>query len=153
MPNFGGFALQVQMAMMAGGSIDRALEIDDDAVSARKDLIERFEALVPNDARGWLAYAETVGADRASAEGALDVLQVWLRDVAVAQSGGAQLINADLTPLATTAASKVTHAGLQRRMVLIDEARNAIVARNGSVRLQLERMLIEMFANERVAAS
>jgi hypothetical protein len=35
---------------------------------------------------------------------------------------------------------------LLRRMGVLDEAKNAISARNGGVRLQLERMLIEMLA-------
>jgi hypothetical protein len=35
---------------------------------------------------------------------------------------------------------------VQRRAVLLDEARNAITQRNGSVRLQLERLFVEMFA-------
>jgi hypothetical protein len=84
--------------------------------------------------------------DRVTAEGALEVLQVWLRDIAVAQAGGPSLVNADLSALAVTAAGKVTPAGLHRRNVLIDEARNAISQRNGGARMQLERMFIEMFA-------
>ncbi|MBL8922886.1 MAG: DNA polymerase III subunit delta' [Myxococcaceae bacterium] len=135
-----------QAAMMAGGSLARALSLDVDALGERKDIIERFEALQPMDARGWLAMAETLGDDRVTAEVALDVLQVWLRDVQAAQVPGAPLVNVDLQPLAVAAAAKVSAAALHRRNLLIDEARNAITQRNGAVRLQLERMFVEMFA-------
>jgi DNA polymerase-3 subunit delta' len=139
-------AAAMQAAAMASGSMARALSFDVESLTERRSIIERFEALVPNDARGWLALAETLGEDRVGAEVALDVLQVWLRDVAAAQVQGAKLVNADLQPLAVAAAAKVSFAGLHRRHLLIDEARNAITQRNGAVRLQLERMFIEMFA-------
>lgn len=135
-----------QAAAMAGGSLARALSFDVDALSERKTIIEQFEALERTDARGWLALAETLGEDRVTAEVALEVLQVWLRDVACAQAAGKTLVNTDLESLAVTAATKVSSVGLHRRNLLIDEARNAITQRNGSVRLQLERMFVEMFS-------
>jgi DNA polymerase-3 subunit delta' len=133
------------MAMMAGGSLERALGLDARALATRQEVIERYEALSPGDARGWLQLAEALAEDRPTAEAGLDVLQVWLRDVAVAQVGGVDLANADLAPLAAEAARKVTPAGLMRRAALLDEARNAISQRNGGPRLQLERLFIEMF--------
>ena len=139
-------ALAAQIAAMAGGSLSRALELDPKALERRRELIERYEGLTRTDARGWLQLAETLGEDRPTAEAALDVLQVWLHDVGVAQVGGAGLVNGDLAELVRTAATKVSGASLLRRAVLIDEARNAISARNGAVRLQLERMFIEMLA-------
>lgn len=134
------------VAAMAGGSLARAVDLDPKRLAERKELIERFEALEKTDARGWLQLAEVMGEDRPTAEASLEVLQVWLRDVAVAQVGGEQLVNTDLAALAVSASAKVSAAGLQRRTVLIDEARNAIVQRNGAARLQVERMLIEMFS-------
>ena len=139
-------ALAQQAAAMSGGSLSRALSLDLEALAVRREVIEQFEKLVPHDARGWVQLAESLGEDRATAEVALDVLQVWFRDVAVAQSGGSSFINVDLAELASKAAARVSHAGLQRRSVLVDEARNAITARNGALRLQLERMFIEMFS-------
>jgi len=139
-------ALAAQVAAMSGGSLSRALSLDLDALSARKEIIERFEALDRTDARGWLQLAETLGEDRPTAETALDVLQVWFHDVGLAQVGANQVVNVDLLPLARVAAGNVSPANLQRRSGLLDEARNAITQRNGSVRLQMERMFIEMFA-------
>ncbi len=139
-------ATALQAAAMAGGSMARALAYDVDALAEQKSIIERFEALDPADARGWLSLAEVLSEDRGTAEIALDVLQVWLRDVQVAQVPDAKLVNGDLQPLAVAAAAKVSAAGLHRRHLLIDEARNAITQRNGAIRIQLERMFVEMFA-------
>lgn len=139
-------AQAAQVAAMAGGSLSRALKLDLEALEARKEIILRFEALERGDARGWLQLAENLGEDRLSAEAALDVLQVWFHDVGLAQVGVTRLVNVDLIPLAQRAAGKVSAANVQRWLGLLDEARNAISARNGSVRLQIERMFIEMFA-------
>jgi DNA polymerase-3 subunit delta' len=139
--------LAKQIAAMSSGSLSRAFELNPKALAHRKELIEQFEALVPHDARGWLMLAETMGADRQTAEDALEVLQTWTHDVALAQVGGSALVNADLHELAVSAGAKVSHANLHRRTVLIDEARNAITQRNGAARLQLERMLVEMFGS------
>lgn len=134
-----------QVALMAGGSLRRALELDTKTLTKRRELIEAFEALERTDARGWIALAETLAEDKTKAEAALEVLAVWLRDVAVAQVGG-QVVNADLSGLATKAGQRISAAGLARRAHVLGEAQNAISQRNGATKLQLERMLIEMMA-------
>ena len=99
-----------------------------------------------DDARGWLQFAEVYGDGRVEAETCLDVLSIWLRDVIAAQAGAVSLVNADLLELATKAAERDGTPALLRRMGVLDETKNAISARNGAVRLQLERMLIEMLS-------
>jgi len=135
-----------QVARLAGGSLSRALEMDLKGLTKRREIIEAFEALKRDDARGWLQFAEVYGDGRVEAEDCLDVLSVWLRDVVAAQAGATSLINADLADLAQKAAAKDGAPAILRRMTVLDEAKNAISARNGAVRLQLERMLIEMLA-------
>jgi DNA polymerase-3 subunit delta' len=137
--------LAKQIALMASGSLARALSLDPATLTRRRELIEAFEKLVPDDASGWLTLAEGLAEDRNTAETAIEVLGVWFRDVGIAQVGGATFVNADLAELARQAAPRVSPARLQRRAVLLDEAKNAISQRNGAVRLQLERMFVEMF--------
>ena len=134
------------LAKMAQGSMSRALALDSGVGKKRKETIEGFCALDPKDARGWLQLAETWADDRSTAEAALEVLTVWLHDVGVARHGGKDLVNADLEALAVAQAAKVSAATLARYGRLVDEAKNAISARNGGIRVQLERMFIEMFA-------
>ncbi len=134
-----------QIAAMAAGSLARALALDPKALAQRKETIEAFEKLSPDDASGWIALAEVMAEDRATAEAAIDVLQIWFRDVGLAQVGADGLVNADLAELAAQATGRVSPARLQRRAGLLEEAKNAITQRNGQVRLQLERMFVEMF--------
>lgn len=132
------------VAVMAGGSLARAMEMDVEGLSARKDVIERFEAAKATDARTVLRFAEEYGASREEAEAALQLLQLWTRDVAVAKAGGEKLANGDLLTLAQNVAAKVTDVDVHRRSRLIGEALTAIGVRNGSPRLQLEKLLIEV---------
>ena len=132
------------VAAMSGGSMSRGLRLDVDALGDRKDLIALFEALGPHDVRALLAFSEQFGATRERAEDALEVLRIWIRDLLAVQVGSDQLVHRDLHALAGKVAPKYSEAALHRRHALIERAANAIAERNGSPRLQLERMLIEM---------
>ncbi|MFZ5470531.1 MAG: DNA polymerase III subunit delta' [Myxococcota bacterium] len=132
------------VALMSAGSLSRALALDVAGLARRREVIERFEALQPADARGWLRFAEDFGGSRDEAEDALRVLALWLRDLAAVRSGAQDIANRDLLELARSGAQKAGEAALHRRLWLADQAHNAVTSRNGSPRLQLERMLIEM---------
>ena len=134
-----------QIAAMSAGSLARALALNPKSLEQRRETIEAFEKLSPDDASGWISLAEVMAEDRATAEAAIDVLQIWFRDVGLAQVGAEGLVNSDLAELAAQATGRVSPARLQRRAGLLEEAKNAITQRNGSVRLQLERMFVEMF--------
>ena len=134
------------VAVRAGGSLSRALGFDLKRLARRREVIEQFEALARDDAKGWLRFAEEQGGSRDDAEEALGILTTWTRDVGVHKAGGAQLANQDLLALATTAADRSSEAGLHRQQLLIDQALNAVAARHGAPRLQLERLLIELLA-------
>lgn len=134
------------MAEMASGSLSLALEWDVGKLDRRKRTIEAFESLSKSDARGWLHFAEEFGESRETAEQALRTLRLWFRDLAVAPVGVHGLLNRDLSELARKVASKHSEVLLHRKVALLDEAMKAISVRNGSARLQLERMLVEMMA-------
>jgi DNA polymerase III subunit delta' len=130
------------VARMAGGSLARGLELDVEMLARRRQLLERFEALDPDDARTHLAFAEEFGGSREAVEQALHLLDVWARDVTVLRAGGVSIVNSDLTELARTAATKTSDAHLQHRHRLIGEALEEMTERNASPRLQLEKVLV-----------
>lgn len=137
------------VAQLAEGSLSRALAYDAKGLSARRDTIERFEALDPSDARGWLQFAETLAGGREEAEACLEVLSLWFRDLALAKAGATQLANRDLAELAQRASAMLSEATLHRRVRLLEQTRRAVSERNGSSRLQVEAMLIEMLSGAR----
>ena len=133
------------VAVMAGGSLSRALAWDVDALQGRADVISAFERLRSREVSELLKFADTFGRSREDAEDALRLVALWLRDVAAVQAGGAPL-NQDLAALAQKTAEQVSPFTLHRHHALLEQALEAIGARNGSPRLHLERMLIEMRA-------
>lgn len=130
------------VAVMAGGSLSRALEWDVEGLAARREVIERFEEVRSDDARPALRFAERFGTSREGAQEALRILSVWLRDLAVARSGGEAMANRDLEPLVRARAQQLDDAELQRREQLVEQALVSIRARNASPRMQLERLLL-----------
>ncbi len=132
------------VAVMAGGSMSRAIELDVKSLAHRKEIISAFEGLDFQDARTLIGFADAHGSGREDAEDVLRILTVWTRDVAVARVDPAALVNRDLAELAQKAAAKLSDGVVHRRHRLIEQARYTIAERNGSARLQLERMLIEM---------
>jgi DNA polymerase III subunit delta' len=134
------------VAVMAAGSMARALELDVEGLERRKEVVTRFEALRRDDARPWLRFAEDFGGSRGDAEDCLRVLSLWTRDVAALGAGAEEIVNSDLLEAARSAAAKASPAALQRRGLLLDQTQNAVTSRNGSPRLQLERMLIELMS-------
>ncbi|KFA94298.1 DNA polymerase III subunit delta' [Archangium violaceum] len=131
-------------AVMAGGSLGRALALDLDALAARKDVISGFESLKPGEVGAMLRWAETFGASREEAEQALSILSMWTRDVSLAKVGVERLANQDMLELAQEVAARTHETVLHRRHALLEKTKATIVERNASPRLQLERMLIEL---------
>lgn len=128
------------VAGMAEGSLTRARALDVEGLARRRELVERFEALDPNDARTVIRFAEEFGSSRADVEDALQVLGLWTRDVGVAQVAPDRVISVDLRELAEKVSGKYSAVALQRRRELLAEATEAL-ERNASPRMQLEKLL------------
>lgn len=132
------------VAELVEGSLGRALQMDVDFLASRQEVVTRFEALDPKDARPWLSFAEAFGESRETAEGALSLLGLWIRDVLAFKGGRTELAQGDLRPLLEKSAARRSEFELLRARQWIEKARHAIGERNGSPRLQLERMLIAL---------
>jgi DNA polymerase III subunit delta' len=131
------------IAVLSGGSLSRALALDARRLAQRKELIQLFETTGGN-LSSLLSFAEVFGSSRDEAEAALDILDLWIRDLLVLKEGVADLVNRDLEELAGSASANYTPARLHRMREAIAQARERISERNGAPRFQLERMLIEM---------
>jgi DNA polymerase-3 subunit delta' len=136
------------VAVMSAGSMGRALEYDVARLKKRKEVIERFEGVRADDARTVLRFAEDFGGSREDAEDSLEILSLWLRDLALTQAGGGEPANKDLTALLGEAAPKYGEGALHRGRELIGAAQRAL-KQNASPKLQLERTLLRMFETGR----
>ncbi|MFL5319968.1 MAG: DNA polymerase III subunit delta' [Myxococcaceae bacterium] len=132
------------VAVMSGGSLARAMELDVEGLSGRRELIEAFEGAKATDARTILRFAEAYGATREDAEVTLQLLELWTRDLAVAKAGGTHLANRDLSKLANDTVARLSDVDIHRRSRLLGEMAFIMDDRNASPRLQMEKLLIEM---------
>ncbi len=126
---------------LAGGNLGRAMQIDAKALQKRRDLIVVVERLKSDDWAGWLGLAEALG-DKDDALEALDILETWMHDVALAASTGAgPSTNLDLVAEAKAAGSRLGIVEAIRRVELIRVARERIEA-NAQPRLAMEQMVL-----------
>jgi DNA polymerase III subunit delta' len=131
-------------AALSGGSLGRALAVDDAALEARGAAVLGAASLDPEDAGAWLAFARDHGGSREGAQALCELLLVWLRDVAAAQAGGAELVLADLADATRRAAGTLSPAEVFRRRREVGRTAAAL-DQNASPVLALERLLIGWF--------
>jgi DNA polymerase-3 subunit delta' len=131
-------------AALSGGSLGRALAMDDDALAARAEAVLGAAALDPGDAGAWLAFARDHGGDREEAQALCELLLVWLRDVAAAQAGAEGLALPDLAAATGRIAAAISPAEALRRRREVGRAAAAL-RQNGAPVLALEAMLIGWF--------
>ncbi len=131
-------------AALSGGSLGRALAVDDDVLAAQAEAVERAGSLDADDAGAWLAFAREHGGDREDAQALCDLLLVWLRDVAAAQAGASELALADLAGSTRRAADALAPAEVLRRRREVRRTAAAL-RQNGAPVLALEGMLIGWF--------
>ncbi|HYZ88838.1 MAG TPA: DNA polymerase III subunit delta' [Myxococcales bacterium] len=128
-------------AARAEGSAGRALDLDDDELDRRRELVERVEAAVSApDERDALDLAESAG-ERDAAARVASAVHAWTRDLLVTQAG----LPVQAQELSTLAgrASAVPAAALLSQASLCAEVIEAL-EQNGNGRLQLERLLLGM---------
>jgi DNA polymerase-3 subunit delta' len=131
-------------AALSGGSLGRALALDDDELVARREAVERVAGLASDDPSGWLETARAEGEKREEAEALCELLLVWLRDVAVVQAGGDALALADLDGATRRIARAIPPGEALRRR---DEVRRTLggLRQNAQPVLALERLFIGWF--------
>jgi DNA polymerase-3 subunit delta' len=135
-------------AALAGGSLGRALAMDDDALAARAAAVLGAASLDPDDAGAWLAFARDHGGDREDAQALCELLLVWLRDVSAAQAGSQELALADLAAATSRAAAELSPAETLRRRREVKRTAAAL-RQNASPVLALERLLLGWFHGRR----
>jgi DNA polymerase-3 subunit delta' len=131
-------------AALSGGSMGRALAVDDAVLEAQAAAVLGAASLDPDDAGAWLAFARDHGGDREEAQALCELLLVWLRDVAAVQAGSGAVALVDLAGATRGAAAALAPAeALRRRREVLRTA--AALRGNAAPVLALERMLIGWF--------
>jgi len=136
-------------ASLSGGSLGWALAQDPRTLAAREAAVAAAALLDPDDAASWIAFARDRGEDRESARECLELLEVYLRDVLVAQAGSpVGLALEDLAPRSRAAAAALAPEEVLRRLEGV-RAASAALKQNAAPVLALEHMLIGWFHGAR----
>ncbi len=131
-------------AALSGGSLARALRLDQETLERERGAVLAAASLDPGDALAWLAFARAHGEEREDAAELCELLALWLRDVLAVQAGADGLALGDLADATRRAAGALTPAeALRRRDEVCRTA--AALRQNASPVLALERMLVGWF--------
>ncbi len=130
------------LAVLSGGSLGRALDLDGDAGEARRKLILDLRGLDPSDGGALVSFAEGFSGNRQAAENRLEVMSLWYRDVLAAASGASPsvMMNPDLAREIDADARRIPAEELVRRLEAIAGARRDI-AGNVNARLVMEGLV------------
>jgi len=132
------------IAQLSHGSFTRALKLHRDNWIPRRDwLIDGLTKLPSQSVTLKLAWAAQLGQNKAHLEDALEVLQIWLRDLAVFPHNPQKIINKDLTDKIQYASQRVDPKALTARIHVLAETQKKIQA-NANIRLALETMVLQM---------
>lgn len=134
------------LAAMAQGSLGRALDLAaGDVLDARDTVVEAWERMQDGDLADLLALAEQLGASRGSLQEALDLLELWCRDLLLAQAGASQdlLVNLDRCDQIGRQADRVPMRLLLGTMERIREVRGSQHV-NANPRLAMESLMLSL---------
>jgi len=132
------------IAQLSHGSFTRALKLHRDNWITRRDwLIDGLTKLPSQTVTLKLAWAAQLGQNKAHLEDALEVLQIWLRDLAVYRHNPQKIINKDLTEKIQYASQGVDPKAFIAKIHVLAKTQKKIEA-NANIRLALETMVLQL---------
>jgi DNA polymerase-3 subunit delta' len=129
-------------ASLAGGSMEKALEIQQEGFLARrKEIVEQVIGLSPREFGILTATAERLGHEREQAQEVVEVLTLFFRDVMLCRHGSGPLVNSDLQEFVERTASSLSTRGIMARLEAVTRAGQSLL-RNVNPRLTLEALFM-----------
>ncbi|MDD2271729.1 MAG: DNA polymerase III subunit delta' [Desulfuromonadaceae bacterium] len=132
------------VAPMAGGSLKRALELDNEALAARRDaVLSRISQLNVNRIATVFDAAEELSGNRDATLELLDMLLSFFRDAVHLGAGNGEIVNRSVRPAIESIA---TRRSLPRNLELLEsiyETRRS-VQRNANPKLALDHLFMVM---------
>jgi DNA polymerase-3 subunit delta' len=125
-------------ASLAGGSLQKALEISkDNSIQKRGEILKKIGSLSQEEITTLFTLAEELGNEREKTLEILDMLTLFWRDVLLMQSGLSEPVNCDILSLLKKETAHTTSEKTMNKIELISRARKAL-QRNVNPRLALE---------------
>ena len=132
------------LSAAAEGSLSRALAMRDANFEQRRNaLIDIFEDLIRGPVARRLAFAEILAVDKEMLEGSLEILKIYMRDLAVSRFQPQLIVNRDLAARIERDSRRHRLENAMRMIEAVERAQKRIRA-NANSRLALEAMTLEM---------
>jgi len=132
------------IATLAGGSIGRALSIqDDDWVHRRNWIIDEIECIGQQPGIRSFAFTEKLASNKERLGYAFEIMKSWIRDLAIFKFSPGKIINRDLIPRIAAASDRFTPDLLVSQAAAVEDAERAI-AGNANVRLALDALVLKL---------
>lgn len=134
------------VAPMSGGSLQKALELDNEALSARREaVLSRIEQLTSHSIASVFDASEELAGNRDATLELLDMLLSFFRDAVHLGAGSGEIVNRSVRPAIEAIAARRTLPRNLELLERISETRRA-VQRNANPKLALDHLFISMAA-------
>lgn len=132
------------LAPLSEGSLQRAGELDNEALSSRRELlISHISSLNLGKIRSVFDTAEELAGNREETLESLDLLLSFARDAVYLHAGSSEIINASVRPALEAFASRCTLSGALQILGSITDTRRA-VQRNANNKLALDCLFMKL---------
>ncbi len=136
---------------LSGGSLGRALSLDKNLLSQRKEIIMSLSSINPNRASDVLGFTESIL--KGSASGELeklmlifDIILLWLRDMALIKIGfdGELLSNRDLISATRKLADRYSLDSILDKIEFLEEAWYTVFHGNANKQIVIENLILKI---------
>lgn len=135
------------LAPMAGGSLQRALELDNETLVTRREaVLKRLAQLDINHIGSVFDAAEELSGNRDATLELLDMLLSFFRDAVHLGAGSSQIVNRTVRPAIESIAARRSFPRNLELLETIHETRRA-VQRNANPKLALDRLFMNIAGN------
>jgi len=136
---------------LSGGSLGKALNLDKDALSERKEIIVNLSNISPQYASQVLGFVESIpmGSSSQDVEKLIfvfEVISLWLRDLILTKIGFEEehLSNRDLASLARKLADRWSMDDILGKMKFLQDAWYSIFRGNANKQIVLENLVLKI---------
>jgi DNA polymerase-3 subunit delta' len=139
------------IAFLSEGSLGRALNLDDEILSDRRELIRRLSQVETNSASSVLGIVESILSGSSNGENErlkiyLEFILLWLRDLINVKIGLDEdlLMNKDLISVSRGYASRHSLEKILEKLTFAEQVSNSILRLNSNKQIALENLVLKM---------
>jgi DNA polymerase III subunit delta' len=136
-------------SQLSGGSLGRALDLDKNLLSRRKEIIMKLSNISPDRASEVLDFARSILSafeDTENIRLVFDIISLWLRDAALIKIGFGEdsLSNRDLISVTRELADRQSIDNILDKIKFLEKAWQAIFHRNANKQIVIENLVLKI---------